>query len=122
MDQIDKGESLGRIAYDAAAKVTGCEQPWEEANQAKWIAAAQAVRDKGEPIPPEVLDLLRFMCATWSAIDRFVYQHCNCDALEHYPVVQGTRNQILLLHIGEQPHDTANIGKAAEWMQRHNKQ
>ena len=76
--------------------------------------------DKGESdvIPPEVLDLLRFMCATWSKIDRFVYQHCDCDALEHYPVIQGTRNQIQLQRIGEQPHDTANISKAAEWMQQ----
>lgn len=75
---------------------------------------------EGDVIPPEVLDLLRFMCATWSAIDRFVYQHCDRDALVHYPVVQGMSNQMRLQRIGEQPHDTANIGKAVEWMQRHN--
>lgn len=34
---------LGRIAYEAAAAETGCTQPWEEANQAKWIAGAKAV-------------------------------------------------------------------------------
>lgn len=33
---------LGRAAYEAAASLTGCSQPWEEANQAKWIAAAVA--------------------------------------------------------------------------------
>ena len=36
---------LGRIAYEAAAAATGCTQPWEEANQAKWDAAALAVAE-----------------------------------------------------------------------------
>lgn len=76
--------------------------------------------DQDETIPPEVLDLVRFMCATWAEIDRFVYQHCDCDALANYPVVQGTSNQIRLLRIGEQPYNAANIHKAAEWMQRYN--
>lgn len=35
----------GRAAYEAAAKVSGCDQPWAEANQPKWEAAAEAVRD-----------------------------------------------------------------------------
>lgn len=35
----------GRAAYEAAAKVSGCTQPWGEANQPKWEAAAEAVRD-----------------------------------------------------------------------------
>jgi len=38
-------------------------------------------------IPPEVLDLVRFMCATWAEIDKFVYEHCDSNALTHYPVV-----------------------------------
>jgi hypothetical protein len=37
---------LGRIAYEAAAKLTDCKQPWEEANQDKWNAAATAVADE----------------------------------------------------------------------------
>jgi len=75
---------------------------------------------KGDVIPPEVLDLVRFMCATWKEIDKFVYQYCDGDALAHYPVVQGTSNQIRLQRIGEQPHDLKNVGKAAEWLQRYN--
>jgi len=71
-------------------------------------------------IPLEVLDLVRFMCATWTEVDRFVHQHCDGDALMHYPVVQGTSNQIRLQRIGEQPADAANIRKAVEWMQRYN--
>lgn len=67
-------------------------------------------------IPPEVLDLVRFMCATWTEIDKFVYEHCDGNALMHYPVVQGTANQINLMRIGEQPHSTANIYKAVKWM------
>ncbi len=34
---------IGRIAYEAAAAETGCAQPWEQANQAKWSAAARGV-------------------------------------------------------------------------------
>jgi len=75
---------------------------------------------EGDVIPPEILDLVRFMCATWVEVDRFVYRHCNGDALMHYPVVQGTSNQIRLRRIGEQPHDATNIRKAVEWMQRYN--
>lgn len=41
----DKREphNIGRIAYEAAAEATGCTQPWEQANQAKWEAAARGV-------------------------------------------------------------------------------
>ncbi len=75
---------------------------------------------ESDAIPHEVMDLVRFMCVTWSKIDAWAYKHCDGDALMHYPVVQGTSNQIRLQRIGEQPHDAANIRKAVEWMQRYN--
>jgi len=34
---------LGQLAYEEAADETGCEQPWKDANQPKWQAAADAV-------------------------------------------------------------------------------
>jgi len=34
---------IGRIAYEAAAAATGCEQPLEQADPAKWTAAARGV-------------------------------------------------------------------------------
>jgi len=45
IDDEDRREphDIGRIAYEAAAAATGCDQPWEQVNQAKWNAAAQAV-------------------------------------------------------------------------------
>ena len=75
---------------------------------------------EGDVIPPEVLDLVRFMCATWVDIDKFVYQHCDADALVHYPVIQGSRNQMKLYKIGKQPYESKNLGIAAEWLQRYN--
>lgn len=75
---------------------------------------------QGDVIPPEILDLVRFMCATWVEIDRWAYSNCEGEALMHYPVVQGTGNQIRLQRIGEQPHDLKNVGKAVEWLQRYN--
>ena len=81
----------------------------------------EAAQECGGPvgplvIPPEVLDLLRFMCATWSKVDDWAYKHCDPDALTHYPVVQGTSNQIQLQRIGEQPYNTGNIHAAVKWM------
>jgi len=70
-------------------------------------------------IPIEVLDLLRFMCAVWTDIDKWAYEHCDVESLMHYPIVQGIRNKIKLQRIGEQPYDTQNISKAVEWLQRY---
>lgn len=77
---------------------------------------------QGDVIPQEVLDLVRFMCATWDKIDLFVFQNCEGDALMQYPVIQGISNHLRLRRIGQQPHDAANICKAVEWMQRYNGQ
>lgn len=48
-------KTLGQIAYEEAAEESGCKQPWREANQAKWEAAAEAVwaavRPDGEVDP-----------------------------------------------------------------------
>jgi len=67
-------------------------------------------------IPAEVLDLVRFLAETWVEVDRFVYKHCDGDALMEYPVVQGTRNQINLQRIGEQGYSKENIRKAVDWL------
>lgn len=67
-------------------------------------------------IPPEMLDLVRFMCATWTDIDKWAYEYAGGDALMKYPVIQGTRNQINLHRIGEQDYDNANIHKAVKWL------
>lgn len=40
----DKSDSIGKIAYEAAADTTRCFQSWSEANQPKWEAAAEAVQ------------------------------------------------------------------------------
>lgn len=67
-------------------------------------------------IPVELLDLVRFQAETWDAIDQFVYQHCDGEALMKYPVVQGTRNQMNLRAIGKQPYEAKRLKKAAEWL------
>jgi len=67
-------------------------------------------------IPPEVIDLVRFMCATWTDIDKWAYANADGDALMKYPVIQGTRNQINLQRIGEQEYNAANIHKAVKWL------
>lgn len=58
------------------------------------------------------LDLTRFMCATWSDIDKWAYNNMSPVELGQYPVIQGTRNQLDLQKIGEQPHDVKNLRRA----------
>jgi hypothetical protein len=52
--KLDSGvrsrKTPGQIAYEAAAGVTGCQQPWAGANQEKWEAAGRAVATECEDI------------------------------------------------------------------------
>lgn len=70
---------------------------------------------KKNEIPGEVLDLLVFMCETWSKIDRFVYEECP-GSLMKYPVIQGTRNQLNINKIGEQGYKKESLQKAVDYM------
>jgi hypothetical protein len=70
-------------------------------------------------IPIEILDLVRFMCQTWDEVDKFVYKNCE-GALDKYPVIQGTSNQINITNIGKQQYNPNNLRKAVEWMQQFN--
>jgi hypothetical protein len=69
-----------------------------------------------QEIPQEVLELVRFLAETWTDIDKFVYENCTGEQLMKYPVVQGTRNQINLKRIGEQPYSKESLHKAVAWM------
>lgn len=63
-------------------------------------------------LPSGSLDLLRFMCNTWSVIDAWAYSHVAMsreDAMAHYPVIQGTGNQIRLHRLGQQPYDLEKL-------------
>ncbi|WP_213072766.1 hypothetical protein, partial [Acinetobacter sp. ANC 5045] len=65
-------------------------------------------------VPHGVLDLTRFMCKTWSEIDKFVYK--NCSDIGQYPVIQGTKNQLNLSRIGEQQINANEINKGVNWL------
>jgi len=67
-------------------------------------------------VPTEVMDLVRFMCSVWSKVDEWAYANCSGDALAKYPVIQGTRNQMLLRSIANQNYDSKNVATAAIWM------
>jgi hypothetical protein len=67
-------------------------------------------------ITPEMVDLVRFLAATWDDIDRFVYEHCDAEALAQYPVIQGTRNQFNIRRIGMQEYKPENVRKAVDWL------
>ena len=65
----------------------------------------------------EAHDVIRFLAKTWTAIDKFVYKHCN-NSLLHYPVVQGTANQVRLKRIGKQPYSQKNVSKAISYIDK----
>ena len=69
-------------------------------------------------IPFEVLDLVRFMCATWAEIDDWACENVclKCENILRYPVIQGIRNGINLRQIGKQEHDSKRVAKAVQWM------
>jgi hypothetical protein len=66
-------------------------------------------------IPPEVLDLVRFLCQTWSEIDLWAHRDAG-EAIISYPVIQGTRNQLNLTAIGEQKYHSDRVSTAVQWM------
>lgn len=74
-------------------------------------------------MPPECADLIRFLCAVWKDIDALRHKAYAMGAeemknylIDHWPVIQGTRNQINLIRIGEQPYNSGNIAKAVSYM------
>ena len=71
-------------------------------------------------VPVEVLDLLRFMCNTWTDIDKWAHKNMTVNSLGDYPQIQGTSNQINLHRIGEQPYNIKNLNFAVEWMKENN--
>lgn len=82
-----------------------------------WQAAKAQEAEKLEGcvvVPHGVLDLTRFMCKTWSEIDKFVYK--NCSDIGQYPVIQGTQNQLNLSRIGEQQINANEINKGVKWL------
>ncbi len=67
-------------------------------------------------VPKEVIDFARFLAKTWNEIDVWAYKHCDGEALMHYPVIQGTSNQVKLRRIAEQPYDQKNLAVAIDWL------
>jgi len=71
---------------------------------------------KQRAIPTEVLDLVRYMCATWAEIDGWALASVGIKALCKYPVIQRLQNQLDLRRIGEQAHNLQNVRAAMDWM------
>lgn len=54
---MNKGKTLGQIAYEAAADYNGDLLPWEKANQGTWEVAAEAiVAAEQDRLASELLD------------------------------------------------------------------
>lgn len=99
-------DKFGKICAECRGKIESELAPRSDDR----LAGSSAV------IPKEVLDLVRFMCASWTDIDKWAHENMEGDALLKYPVIQGTSNQLKLKQIGEQKHDIKKIRKAVEWL------
>ena len=87
-----------------------------ELGEAYQLGYEQGLEHRDACIPPEVLDLVRFMCATWAEIDGWAVASVGTKALCKYPIIQGLGNQIALRRIGEQEHNGKNVRAAMDWM------
>lgn len=91
------------------------QRPIIDANElAEFVAGVFKKLEGCVVVPRGVLDLTRFMCKTWSEIDKFVYK--NCTDIGQYPVIQGTQNQLDLSRIGEQQINENEINKGVKWL------
>lgn len=109
-------ERFQHLDLDFVDDVGYCESETQYA-WAAWCAATKRAEEKLEGcvvVPHGVLDLTRFMCKTWSEIDKFVYR--NCSDIGQYPVIQGTQNQLNLARIGEQKINANEINKGVKWL------
>jgi hypothetical protein len=59
------------------------------------------------PVAEDLQHLVRFMCKMWVAIDEWASMWN--EAMETYPMIQGTRNQMNLREIAAQPYDKKRV-------------
>jgi len=68
----------GQVAYEAAAKLTKCSQPWSEANKCKWEEAARAVKksfvEQSCGIAETIRQRAEYGYSVDSAYDKGLYQ------------------------------------------------
>ena len=71
-------------------------------------------------IPCEILDLVRFLAKYVMDLHKLkyeVYKTKNVELLiEKFPILQGTKNQLNMVKIGEQEYDKKNLPHAIKWM------
>jgi hypothetical protein len=89
-------------------------------DSASVASAATLLQQLSAPAPAvvavaeDIQHLVRFMCRTWVAIDEWASM-CN-EAMETYPMIQGTRNQMNLREIAAQPYDKKRVAIGIQLM------
>ena len=105
-------EQLRRIADEIA----NSQRPVEQ--EAEWLRAAATYieeLEKRPAVPVEIMELVRWLAgAYWDVYDAMM-EH-DPATLIHFPLIQGTRQQIKLRKIGNQECDITAVPAAVEWM------
>jgi hypothetical protein len=76
-------------------------------------AAPTPVPVAGE-VAEDLQHLIRFMCRTWVAIDEWASMFS--EAMDTYPMIQGTRNQMNLREIAAQSYDKKRVALGVQLM------
>lgn len=114
---MSNAEKFARMIHKAVQSADAAASVREILN----TAIAETAKEGDTSEPKEVLlDLIRFLAKAWADTDDFVHQYCGPDALVHYPVVQGTANQMALRKIAGQPYDPTNVARAIKWLEPKN--
>jgi hypothetical protein len=69
------------------------------------------------PVAEDLQHLIRFMCGTWVAIDEWASMFS--EAMDTYPMIQGTRNQMNLREIAAQSYDKRRVAFGVQLMLPH---
>jgi hypothetical protein len=82
------------------------------------FSAAPAPAPAVAPVAEDLQHLIRFMCRTWVAIDEWASMFS--EAMDTYPMIQGTRNQMNLREIAAQSYDIRRVAFGVQLMLPHN--
>lgn len=66
-------------------------------------------------VPSGILELVRFLANTYCEIEKFVFEY-GAEHIGSYPMIQGTRNQMNIMKIGEQFYTIDGIKNGVKLM------
>jgi len=67
-------------------------------------------------VPPELVDLVRFVAAHYVDVHEYIYRNCPPDVAAQVPKLQSTQAVFAANVIGKQNYSAKNLKAAVDWM------